>query len=337
MIIIGGLVFLVVILLVFVSITKKGSSGGGGSGNGITNTNTNEKEEDEVNIITTFAGTGTSGSGGDGSSASSAQLNIPQGIVVDTRNGDVYIADTGNHRIRKVSSGDGTITTFAGTGTSGSGGDDSSASSAQLNGPQGIVVDTRNGDVYIADTGNHKIRKVSSGGGTITTFAGTGTFGSGGDGSSASSAQLNGPTGLTIDTRSGDVYIADAGNHKIRKVSSGDGTITTFAGTGTDSYGGDGSSASSAQLNSPTGLVIDTMNGDVYIADAGNHRIRKVSSGDGTITTFAGTGTDSYGGDGSIASSAYFSTPYDVQIDTRNNHMYISDSYNNRIRKIVLR
>ena len=164
-------------------------------------------------IITTFAGTGVSGSSGDGGLASTAQLNDPVGISADN-SGNVYIADFDNHKIRMVNSA-GIITTFAGTGSYGSGGDGGVASAAQLDHPYGVSADN-SGNVYIADLNNNVIRIVN-GAGIITTFAGTGVSGSGGDGGVASAAQLDQPYGVSADN-SGNVYIADDGNNKIRRV-----------------------------------------------------------------------------------------------------------------------
>ena len=220
-------------------------------------------------IITTIAGTGTVGNSGDGGAATSAQLYYPTGVSVDI-SGNVYIADQYNHKIRKVTSA-GIITTLAGTGTAGYNGDGNAATSAQLNYPMAVSVDV-SGNVYIAEGGNNKIRMVTSSG-NITTIAGTGTEGSSGDGGAATSAQLNGPAGVSVDI-SGNVYIADGNNNKIRKVTSA-GIITTLAGTGTAGYNGDGNAATSTQLNLPFGVSVD-VSGNVYIADTWNHEIRMV-------------------------------------------------------------
>ena len=227
------------------------------------------RKVDSSGIITTFAG---GGSGlGDGGSATSAMLYGPRGVAVDG-SGNVYIADLGNSRVRKVDSS-GTITTFAGS-TWGFGGDGSSATSAMLRSPDAVAVDG-SGNVYIADTGNHRIRKVDASG-FISTFAGSGTTtvgGFSGDGGAATSARLDSPDAVAVDG-SGNVYIADYGNHRVRKVDSS-GTISTIAGTGTRGFGGDGGTATSAQLNYPEGVAVDG-SGNVYIADTGNNRVRRV-------------------------------------------------------------
>ena len=216
-------------------------------------------------IISTFAGTGAFGTTGDGGPANLALLLNPQGVAADT-SGNVYIADynVNNGRIRKVSSA-GIITTFAGTGTSGDGGP---ATSAYLYAAQGVSADI-SGNVYIID--NNRIHKVDNTG-IITIIAGTGT-GSSGDGGPGTSAQLNNPKGLSADI-SGNVFIADSSNNKIRMINSA-GIITTIAGTGTGGSNGDGGLATVAQLNNPYGVSVDS-NGNVFIADFISNKIRLI-------------------------------------------------------------
>jgi hypothetical protein len=269
--------------------------------------------------ITTVAGTGTCGYAGDGGPATSANLNGPSGVAVE--GGDLFIADAGNCRVRKVSGG--TITTVAGTGTCGYGGDGGPATSASLNGPSGVAVE--GGDLYVAEFINCRVRKVS--GGTISTVAGNGSCPYAGDGGAATSASLW-PFGVALDS-SGDLYIADALNCRVRKVSSG--TITTVAGTGSCGYGGDGGPATSASLYWPSGVAVGS-SGDLYIGDQGSCRVRKVSGG--TITTIAGTGTCGYGGDGGPATSAGLASPYGVALDSSVN-LYIADAGNHRVRKVI--
>ena len=270
--------------------------------------------------ITTVAGNGTGTFSGDGGSATSASLSGPTGVALDAA-GNLYIAELGS-RIRKVSNG--TITTVAGNGVNGFSGDGGPATNASLNVPNGPAVDAA-GNIYIADSNNQRIRKVS--GGTITTVAGNGTGGFSGDGGPATSATLYDPNFAVLD-EAGNLYIADYYNQRIRKVSSG--TITTVAGNGTAGFSGDGGPATSAALYYPSGIAPDPA-GNLYIADLYNHRIRKVS--DGTITTIAGTGTASFSGDGGPAISAALSYPDGVALDSAGN-LYISDSGNNRIRKV---
>ena len=225
------------------------------------------RKVDSIGTITTIAGTGEQGFSGDGGPATQAQLDHPRAVAVDGE-GNLYIADRNNNRIRRVDS-TGTITTIAGTGERRFGGDGGPAIRAQLDAPSGVAVDGA-GNLYIADASNHRIRKVDSIG-TITTIAGTGEQGFGGNGGSASQAHLFFPTGVAVDGE-GNLYIADVGNHRIRKVDS-TGTITTIAGTGERGFSGDDGPAIQAQLDDPTGVAVDGA-GNLYIADASNHRIR---------------------------------------------------------------
>ncbi len=236
---------------------------------------------DAAGVITTVAGTGAAGFSGDGGLASAAQLDVPTGIAVDGV-GNVYIADSGNHRIRRVDAA-GVITTVAGTAVAGFGGDGGPATAAQLSNPSGVAVDGA-GNVYIAATGNHRIRRVDAAG-VITTVAGTSASGFSGDGGPATAAQLSNPSGMDVDG-AGNVYVADAGNFRIRRVDAA-GVITTVAGTSAFfGSNGDGGPATAAQLAIPRGVGVDGA-GNVYIADSGNHRIRRVDAA-GVITTMAG-------------------------------------------------
>ena len=219
-------------------------------------------------VVTTVAGGGSVL--GDNGPATGAQLTWPGGVAVDAAD-NLYIAEQGSSRIRKVSNG--VIATVAGDGTWGYGGDNGPATSAQLSGPWGVAVDSA-GNLYIADTRNNRIRKVSNG--VITTVAGNGTPGFSGDNGPASNAQLNGPSGVAVDA-AGNLYIADSGNYRIRKVSNG--VIATVAGSGVTSpaggggFSGDYGPATSARLNNPSGVAVDSA-GNLYIADTGNDRIR---------------------------------------------------------------
>ncbi|MEU8925827.1 RICIN domain-containing protein [Kitasatospora sp. NPDC048545] len=276
--------------------------------------------------ISTVAGTGTAGFSGDNGPAVSAQLNYPRGVAVDSA-GAVYITDTNNHRIRKITA-DGKIGTVAGTGTAGFGGDGGPATAAPLNLPLGVAVDGA-GVLYIPEYHNNRVRKVTTDG-KISTVAGTGTAGFGGDGGPAVAAQLNHPHAVVVDS-AGVLYIADADNHRIRKITA-DGKIGTVAGTGTAGFGGDGGPASSAKLNLPVGMVVDST-GTLYIADYGNHRVRKVTA-DGKIGTVAGTGAAGFGGDGGPAASAQLNYPIGLAVDCVDT-LYIADHANNRVRKIA--
>ena len=281
---------------------------------------------DGSGTITTFAGTGR-GYGGDGVPAVAAWLRWPAGVAVDGA-GNVYIADTWNHRIRRVD-GSGIITTVAGTGEWGSGGDGDPAVAARLNRPRDVAVDA-SGALYIADTWNHRIRRVDPSG-IITTVTGTGGWGFDGDGDPAVAARLNRPRDVAVDA-SGALYIADTWNHRIRWVDPS-GIITTIAGIGESGYGGDGGPAVAASLWHPRGVAVNT-SGNVYIADTWNHRIRRVDAG-GTITTIAGTGESGRGGDDGPAVQVQLDRPSDVAVDGEGN-LYIADTRNDRIRRVDL-
>jgi len=252
--------------------------------------------------INTVAGVGMGGYSGDGGAAWMAQLNSPFGVAVDS-GGNLYIADTLNHRVRKVDAS-GNISTVAGNGTDGYSGDGGAAASAQLNKPFGVAVDS-GGNLYIADTFNHRVRKVDASG-NISTVAGNGTAGYSGDGGAAASAPLNKPYGVAVDS-GGNLYIADTFNHRIRKVDAS-GNISTVAGTGTAGNPGEGEFATSANIKYPYGVAVDS-GGNLYIADTLNHRVRKVDAS-GNINTVAGNGTGGYSGDGGAAASAQLNLPY---------------------------
>ena len=293
-----------------------------------TDNNVVRKVASATGIITTVAGNGSPGATGDGGPATSARLKAPEDVFVTT-SGDLFIADTGNHEIRKVASATGVITTVAGNGSPGSTGDLGAATAARLNSPRGIAV-ASNGDFYIGDRSNNKIRKVTALTGIIATYAGTGTAGYSGDGALAIAARLNRPQGIHLASN-GDLYIADALNNAIRTVAAGTGIITTYAGTGTAGFSGDGGSAALAQLNAPEAMHLNSV-GDLYIADTGNNRVRRVASG-GTITTIVGTGTAGSAGDGGSATAAQLDTPRGIGISASGAY-YIGDRDNNKIRKV---
>jgi secreted PhoX family phosphatase len=273
-------------------------------------------------VITTAAGNGVQGLSGDHGPATSAQLSVPAGVAVDAA-GNLYIADSGNHSIRKVTNG--VITTVAGGAGLGFSGDGGPATSAQLNSPGGVAVDPA-GNIYIADTNNHRIRMVSNG--TITTVVGDGVPGSRGDNGPATSAQLDIPEGVAVDS-TGDLYIVDTSENRVRKVSNG--IITTVAGNGTQGGSGDNGPATSAQLFHPYGVAVDAA-GNLYIADFANSRIRKVSGG--VITPIAGTGIQGFSGDNGPALNAQLFDPYGVAVDAAGD-VYIGDFWNNRVRLLT--
>jgi sugar lactone lactonase YvrE len=280
---------------------------------------------DARGVITTVAGSGVSGSSGDGGPATLAQLSYVEGVAVDSR-GNIYISDSGNRKIRKVDP-NGIITTFAGTGNnSGSTADGVPALSASLVGPYGLTVD-RNDNLYIVDF--TRVRKVD-GNGIITTVAGTGVAGYTGDNGPATSAQLNIPYDVAVDA-SGNLFIADSFNFRIRKVST-TGTITTVAGNGQNGYSGDGGSALSAKLDGPRGITVDSA-GNLYINDQFNFVVRRVDR-NGVITTAAGNNRSGGAiGDGGPATSGQIN-PRGVKVDTAGN-LYIADLQNHRIRKVT--
>src|SRR5438046_2133895 len=200
-----------------------------------------------------------------------------------------------------------TINTVAGGGA-GDGGD---ATIANLNSPASVAVDS-SGNLYIADLGNERIRKIAAATGIITTVAGNGVLGFAGDGGAATNASLNTPSGVALDA-SGNLYIADFCNDRIRKVDAATGIITTVAGNGSPAFAGDGGAATSASLNSPSGVALDA-SGNLYIADFFDNRIRKVDAASGIITTVAGNGTNAFAGDGGTAKTASVIGPAGVAL-----------------------
>ncbi|QOY88732.1 NHL domain-containing protein [Paludibaculum fermentans] len=296
-------------------------------------------------VISTFAGTGANDAtefAGDDGPATSAQLNNPYSVAIDSA-GNVYIADQVHHRIRKVSTS-GIITTIAGTDTASWTGDDAVATSGTLNAPCGLLIDPT-GDIYIADTLNHVIRKITTSTGKISTFAGTNVAGFSGDGDGvdtgtatvtdtdpkATAAQLNRPTALARDS-SGNLYIADTYNSRIRKILASNSTIDTVVGDGAQRRYGDGGLATEASLFDPQGINFDAA-GNLYIADTNNHVIRKVTT-DGNIQTVAGSGVYGYTGDEIPATQASLFYPKWVAVDTAGN-LFIADSFNMRIRMVT--
>lgn len=230
------------------------------------------RKVDTSGIITTVAGNGTASYFGDGGLATNAALRNPVGLALD-KIGNLYIADGGNHAVRKVDTA-GLIFTFAGTGYAGSAAENAFATSARLASPSDVAVDTA-GNVYISCTGDFTVRKISPTL-TITTYAGMDSmYGYTGDGGYANTARIGNITGITID-KDRNLYLADYGFHRIRKVSS-IGVITTYAGTGTAGFAGEGGAAIDCQLKTPYGLTSDAL-GRVYISDRGNHIIRRIES-----------------------------------------------------------
>ncbi|MBI4750907.1 MAG: IPT/TIG domain-containing protein [Acidobacteria bacterium] len=280
-------------------------------------------------IISTVAGTGAAAYNGDGQPALSASLNFPTGVAVD-HDGNVWIADQLNHRIRRVDAMTGIITTVGGTGVAGLSGDGGPATNAQLNSPQAIVFDSAE-NVFLTDLENHAVRRIDAMTGVITTVAGTGISGFGGDNDLAQRARLNQPYGLAVD-QFDNLFIADTGNHRVRRVDAGSGVITTVAGNGIADFHGDGGPAPRASLNQPYGVTID-LTGNLIIVDRNNGRIRRVDFATQVMSTVAGNGSDDFSGDGGPAVSAGLLDPEAVAVDG-NGRLFIADTENNRVRLV---
>ena len=334
--------------------TVAGNGGGGGfSGDGVPATNTSlntplglavdgsgnlliadannnriRRVAADTGIITTVAGNGTTGYRGDGGAATSTTLSFPSSVAVDG-GGNLFITDTNNFRIRRVAAGTGVVTTVAGNGVNGVSNDGGAATSSTLIGPRGVLVDG-GGNLLIAE--GNRIRRVAAGTGVISTVAGSAIAGFSGDGGAATSARLNNPPGLAMDG-GGNLFIADGSNNRLRRVAAGTGIITTVAGSGETTFSGDGVPATSAMLRFPYGLAMDG-GGNLFIADANNHRVRRVAAGTRVITTVAGNGTFAYRGDGLPATSASLFFPQGVAVDGGGN-LFIADTYNHRIRRVA--
>ena len=286
-------------------------------------------------FIYTIAGTGAMGYSGDGGPATAADLNYPDDTVEDSL-GNIYIADSVNNVVRKVAAGSGIITTIAGNGTPGYSGDGGPALNAELSEPESLALDGA-GNLYVSDNGNYVIRKVAAATGVITTYAGNGKYEYSGDNGPATSASLAIGGKIAADN-AGNLYIAEPGGQRVRKVAVNTGTITTVAGNGNLGYAGDGGAATSAELDYPEGVATDTA-GNLYIADTFNNVIRKVNAASGIISTVAGNKSaglgynGGYTGDGGPAISAQLSNPQALTVDKAGN-LYIADSGNQVIREV---
>ncbi len=271
--------------------------------------------------ISTLAGIGTPAFAGDGLPASSAGLNSPAGLAFDP-SGNLYVADSQNNRVRQITP-TGTIATYAGDGSViGFGGEDDPATSIPLDAPQSVAADGY-GNVYLADTGHHRVIRIDSQGG-IHTIAGTGTPGS-------SPAQLNSPAGLALDA-AGNLFIADTANHRILLLAPGSG-ISVVAGTGAAGFSGDTGPAAAAQLNYPAAVAVDSGE-NIYISDTGNNRVRLVTP-DGNIATVAGAGTAGYNGDTGLALAIALDNPSALAFDDQGG-ILVADTGNNRIRILTV-
>ena len=293
-------------------------------------------------VITTIAGTGTAGYSGDGAAGTNAELNQPAHVVFD-RTVNLYITDANNERIRKVDAITDEITTVAGDGTAGFSGDSGPAKNAEFNYPDGVALDT-NGNLYIGDARNNRIREVTVANGNIATVAGNGVAGYSGDGSNAANAELDFPSRPYVDPK-GNIFIADYQNNRVRKVDGTSGIITTIAGNGVAGLTGDGGPATDAELNGPLSVALDP-SGILFIADINNERIRAINTTTnpitvlgitvqpGQIVTVAGNGQAGYHGDGGPAVNAEINFPTGLTVDSAGN-LYFADAHNNVVRKIV--
>jgi sugar lactone lactonase YvrE len=277
--------------------------------------------------ISTVAGTGSPDYNGDDIAATSASLHWPHDVTVD-EGGVVYIADSAHHRIRMVTT-DGVITTIAGTGQPGSTGDGGPATDARIQNPKSVVV--HDGSLYFSSL-EDKVRRVDLTSGVITTVAGTDVAGYSGDGGPATSASLDSPQRIAVDSV-GNLYVADTGNSVVRRIDAGTGVITTVAGDGTPGSSGNGTPATTAQIDHPRGLALD---GDqmLYIADSDSHCVRRLNLETGIIRRVAGTTEKGFSGDGGPAKEAQLYQPRGLSV-TPDGDLLIADTFNDRLRMVV--
>jgi len=286
---------------------------------------------DAAGTVTLIAGspTGVAGFAGDGGPASGARLSLPRGLAVDG-SGNVYIADTGNNRIRRIDAVTGIITTVAGNGSAGFSGEYGMATAAMLHGPSDVTVDAA-GNLYVSDTMNARVRKVTAATQKIHTIAGNGTSSAvTTDGVLATTTTLCSPSGLTLDTAN-NLYIVDPCGDRVRKLNAVTRILTTVAGTGIEGFNGDGPAASFARLKNPFDVVVDT-SGNLYISDQSNFRVRRVTLSTGRIRTVAGTGLSGFTGDG-VAEMVRLAGPGGVAVDAAGT-LVINDYANGRMRRL---
>src|SRR5579884_244960 len=280
-------------------------------------------------LISTAVGTGEKGFAGDGGPSEAAVLNGPFDVAFDTA-GNLSFSYTFNHRVRRVDAATGTISTVAGNGAKGYAGDGGPATEASLNEPYGVTIG-RTGNLYIADRLNAVVRRVDVSG-MITTLAGTGKAGFGGDGGPAARAGLAEPNGLALDRTNRRLFIADVADHRVRVVDLMAGTIETFAGTGVGEDSGDGGPAATAGIFGARAVKV-APDGTVYILERQGSRLRAVDPASGAIATIAGTGARGYAGDGGPAIAAVFDAPKEMALD-RDGNILVVDTENHAIRLI---
>lgn len=280
----------------------------------------------KTNMLSTVAGSGKQGYSGDGGPALRAELNQPYEVRFDEE-GNMYFVEMRNHIVRKVDAESKTISTVAGTGKQGYSGDGGPAAEAQLSRPHSIELDGK-GSLYIADIGNHRIRRVDLKTGTIETFAGTGEQGPAPDGANLQGTPLNGPRTIAFDSN-GDMFLALREGNAVYRIDMKEKTLHHIAGTGEQGYSGDGGPAKRAKLSGPKGISVGP-SGGVYIADTESHTIRRIDLKSGMITTVVGDGTRHDGPDGDPLSCG-LARPHGVFVDS-DGVVYIGDSENHRVR-----
>ncbi len=268
-------------------------------------------------MITTIAGNGKTGFSGDGEKATDARLNLPFNLTLD-KDQNIYIADTHNNSVRRVDAKTGVITTVVHN--------EDKFSVDALKDPTGVVVDNDK-NLYIAELSNLRIRRVNVESGSAMTLVGKKSETE----QPNIDSDLSGPFNMVFDS-GGNMYVSVIGESRIRRVDFITGEISDFAGTGEAGFSGDGGKASEAQLNSPTGLAIDSK-GNLFVSDSGNERVRKIDLETGLISTVAGTGKTGFSGEGTAAMNAKLSNPLGLAVD-RDDNVYVVDRGNNRIRKI---
>ncbi|MFN3649833.1 MAG: hypothetical protein ACK47B_09635 [Armatimonadota bacterium] len=283
-------------------------------------------------VMRSAAGTGQQGYSGDGGPAAQARLDQPFHCSMDRR-GNLYVADTFNHCIRKVEADTGVITTVAGTGQKGYSGDGGPATRATLNEPYGVLPD-RAGNLFIVDRLNRVVRRVDARTGMISTYAGSGENGYSGDGGPAARAAMKEPNALDFDP-SGNLYVADVSDNRIRRVDAKTGIITTAAGTGRREFTGDGGPAAQASIQGARGVAF-ARDGTMFICEREGNRLRRVDPKTGVITTVAGTGRTGYSGDGGPALQATFNGPKWIHVGA-DGHLYVVDTENHCVRQIDTR